>query len=94
MDFVSINCCLNASSKFYGLSAFGVVVGCIVMLFIWIIFSMPFGIMASLVGYTFGHGIGVLWHNGLLQRFVYWYFPIAWLFGGSHLPPSYNRKYI
>ena len=94
MNFVSINRCLNASAKFYGLSAFGVIVGAAAMMLVWVGFSMPFGIMATVPGYIFGAGVGVVWHKGKLQRLIYWHLPLSWLLGGKMLPKSYNRRYL
>lgn len=94
MKSVSINRCLNAGAKLYGLSAFGVITGALLMGLLWLSFSMPISIMATVPGYILGHSVGLLWHKGYLQRKIYWYFPISRLIGGKGLPPSYNRRYM
>lgn len=93
-EVVSINRCLNSSLKFYGLSAFGVIVGGLAMFFIWMIFSMPFGIIASMPSYVAGASVGMMWHKGVLQKIIYWHLPISRAIGGKYLPPSYNRRYM
>jgi hypothetical protein len=94
MKLTPINRCLNAKAKFYGLSTFGVIVGAFIMALVWMAFSMPFGIIATMPGYVVGHTVGVMWYKGTLQRLVYWHLPLSRLFGGKSLPPSYNRRYM
>jgi len=50
--------------------------------------------MATVPGYIFGAGVGVVWHKGKLQRLIYWHLPLSWLLGGKMLPKSYNRRYL
>jgi len=94
MKLVPLNRCLNTALKFYGLSSFGVIVGGLAMSLVWLMLSMPFGIITSMPGYGAGHAFGMMWHKGIVQRIIYWHLPISRLLGGKSFPPSYNRKYI
>jgi len=94
MERVSLNRALNKEIKYYGLSYLGMVgaagVGCLV----WLRFGMTFGIMGFVVGYGFSAIAAKGWHSGQIQRFIYWYLPLNFLFGGKYLPASHKRCFL
>lgn len=90
---ISFNGCLNAKTKMFGLSPYGLAVAVVFMGIAWSLMSMPFGIMATVPGYFSGKRLGSYWYNGSLQKLLYWNAPLSLILGGRKLPPSYNRKY-
>ena len=94
MQRVRLNRALNKEIKYYGLSYLGMIgasmIGCVV----WLKFGMTMGIIGFVVGYGASAIIAKNWHNGLVQRFIYWHLPLSYLFGGKYLPEGYKRCFL
>lgn len=86
--------CFNKPLKISGLSAFGIFFGVALMILVWTLLSMPFGIAAAAIGYGLGRLAGGVWHKGKLQRRIYWNLPVYQIIGGNDMPPSHYRRYF
>lgn len=91
MHKIILNQCLNQESKYYGLSYGGIIgsssVGCLA----WLKFGMTVGILLASVSYGVAAYLASKWHQGSLQRLIYWHLPFKKLFGGRYLPDSHKR---
>ncbi len=94
MQSVVLNNVINKETKYYGLKLLGLIGGGIIGLVTMIIFNMTSGIIASVIGFSIGSWISSLIHNGILQRKIYWYLPVKWIFREKYLPPSHIRKFM
>lgn len=94
MERIYLSKCLNRPVRIMGSSFFGVIGGGVAMLLIWILFSMPIGIISFVGGYALGRAFGIIWHKGKLQRWIYWYLPFAGIIGGKNLPQSHMRRFF
>lgn len=92
-EHISFNNCLNAKAKYFGLSPYGIVLAVGFMGIVWLLTSMPFGIIATIPGYFIGRRFGDYWYRGKLQKMLYWNIPLSLALGGRKLPPSHSRKY-
>jgi hypothetical protein len=79
MELISINRCINKEVKYYGLGGFGLVVGCITIILVWINFSIIFAMISGGFGYFVGDIIGRYWHQGQIQKYTCWHFSAAFL---------------
>ena len=57
MEQIYLSKCLNRPVRIIGSSFFGVIGGAVAMLLMWMLFSMPIGIISFLGGYALGKGI-------------------------------------
>jgi hypothetical protein len=64
MERIYLSKCLNRPVRIMGSSFFGVIGGGVAMLLMWILFSMPIGIISFVGGYTVGRAFGIIWHKG------------------------------
>lgn len=88
-----MNRCINREVKYYGLGAFGLVFGFITTLFVWVNFSIVFGMIGGMVGYFIGDTIAKYWYRGQMQRYIYWNCPITF-YTKINLPPSSYRNLL
>lgn len=91
MQVVNFNKCLNREHKLYGLSYAGLISSGIIGVCVWVRFGMTTGMICSAIAYSFCAYYANLWHEGSLQRFIYWNLPIRDLLGNEYLPESYKR---
>ena len=94
MERTYLTKCMNRPLRIIGSSFFGVIGGAIAMILMWILFSMPIGIISFVGGYGLGRLFGIVWHKGKLQRWIYWNLPFASIVGGKNLPASHIRRFF
>ncbi len=68
MERIYLSKCLNRPVRIMGSSFFGVIGGGVAMLLMWILFSMPIGIISFVGGYTVGRAFGIIWHKGRMAE--------------------------
>jgi len=94
MERIILNKALNKEVKLYGLSYLGIMGACAIGIIVWMCLGMIFGILGFGVGYTISACVARHWHNGDIQRVLYWHLPASRLFGGKYLPESHKRCFI
>lgn len=94
MERVYLNNCFNRPRRVYGSSLFGVIAALVVMMVVWGVFSMAFGLIASVVGYSLGRWFEKQWVLGKYQRHIYCKLPLSSAFGGKLLPPSHIKRFF
>jgi uncharacterized membrane protein YoaK (UPF0700 family) len=90
----SFNKALNKESTIYGLVITGLIFGAVGS----VIAILKLGIMWFVLGAVPGYIVGVIfsnyWHQGKLQRWLYWNTPLLSLLRGKKLPPSWQRWFL
>jgi hypothetical protein len=94
MERVRLNKALNKEIKYYGLSFLGIMGAAATGCLVWMRFGMTIGIMGFVFGYGVSSYVAKSWHNGALQRFLYWNLPFKSIFGGKYLPEAHKRCFL
>lgn len=94
MDLIILNRCINQESKYYGLKSFGLITGLLLMVLVWMKSSIIFGMLGAGLGYFIGDMLSKHWHQGKIQKLLYWHFSIVFCYSRCKLPKPFDRKYI
>lgn len=88
-----LNRCLNQQRKMYGLSLGGLIFAG-VSFFSGLLFTSSAFIATGIafIGFLMGSKVCFLWHKGRVQKMIYWYLPLHYLFGKGSIP-SYKRYF-
>ena len=100
MNYIRLNKCLDKESRYYGLTVFGLILASVAA----IIMLMTVNLLACIIAfagiYPVGAYISKLWHEGAIQRYIYWNLP-SQIFKyflpkaeAKYLPSSHIRRYI
>ncbi len=86
------NNCLNKEHKAYNCSIGSLLFGGIFFSIFTLIKGFLWGIGGSAIGFMLGRFLSKHWHEGNIQRSVYWHLPFVKALVDSNMPESHHRK--
>lgn len=92
MERVRFNKCLNKENKYFNFSAWGLVTGGVCGFIAMLAENLLWGAGVGVGGYYIGSYLGLEWHNGNIQRLIYWYLPFGRFLISLEVPPSHLRN--
>lgn len=88
----TFNSCLNKEQRIYNFSVGSIACAALAFLFVGLAKGIVWGIGAAVGGYVLGDLLSKQWHEGNMQREIYWRIPFAKYYVDKNMPESHHRK--
>lgn len=85
---------LNREIKWSQFKRLGVYFGGVGAVIAMIKVGFLYGLIGAAPAYLLGSIISEHLHKGRAQREIYWHLPVAKIYGGRFVPPSWQRKFF